>query len=45
MVTGSGFGFGASRLTQNLGSGQRVDDHPTILGPGQSPRDHGKDVG
>ena len=30
MVTGSG--FGASRLPQNLRSGQRVENHPNILG-------------
>ena len=29
MVTGSG--FGASRLPQNLGSGQREQGHPSIL--------------
>ncbi len=30
IITGSG--FGAFRLPQNLGTGQRVEDHPTILG-------------
>jgi hypothetical protein len=34
MVTG--YGFAESRVTQNLGSGQREADHPTVfeLAPG-----------
>jgi hypothetical protein len=36
MITGSG--LGASRLPQNLGSGQKMEDHPTILGVRRQPQ-------